>query len=355
MNYLESPGIVYDMLFYTTVFFSRHNVECNIQQYTEIKDILYHYDTIRRAKHVLDPPSVLYPLFFYNGKTPCIMTDYFQDTYNFYADSPEDFINGLKNKPRFKRFVLTKLLCGCSVDVDDVLQNKGEAISDAIIALSKHMDISSLSYFFYHFSGLVDTLIEFLTALLPIIRAYHKKCEQIAKKSIDTFTSEELRSVALKSCSKITNEFFNFQAQRYSVCYLSQYVIMYQCDNTNYTFLLGCDCCVILQQTVDYSFMTIESIMKSFGHTVKLDIIKELFKRDLTISQLSRALHVSRSSIGRYVDDLLEELTLTRIRKIGPEIYLHLNMEYIKRAKTIFNDFIDQLTLESDDVKGGEI
>ena len=111
----------------------------------------------------------------------------------------------------------------------------------------------------------------------------------------------------------------------------------------------------ILQQTVDYSFMTIESIMKSFGHTVKLDIIKELFKRDLTISQLSRALHVSRSSIGRYVDDLLEELTLTRIRKIGPEIYLHLNMEYIKRAKTIFNDFIDQLTLESDDVKGGEI
>ena len=87
-------------------------------------------------------------------------------------------------------------------------------------------------------------------------------------------------------------------------------------------------------------------MIKSFGNETKVDIIRELSKKEMTISQLSRKLHLSRSSIGRYVEDLVDEVAITRVKKVGADIYLRLNPEYLAQSKSVFVNYIDNILLE---------
>ena len=89
--------------------------------------------------------------------------------------------------------------------------------------------------------------------------------------------------------------------------------------------------------------MTIESTIKTFGNELKLEILKELSSQDRTISQLSRILHIARSSIGHCIDDLLHEVAIIKVKKSGAEIYYRLNVEYFYRAQKTFACFIDEL------------
>lgn len=117
----------------------------------------------------------------------------------------------------------------------------------------------------------------------------------------------------------------------------------YAFDRNRYGFLLGCNCCSILLRPVDYSFMSATSVLVSLGHEVKLEILNELQVREMTISQLGRKLNLARTSISRYVEDLVSELVLIKAAKNGPEIYYKINPTYLHRAKFLINEYLDRL------------
>lgn len=91
-----------------------------------------------------------------------------------------------------------------------------------------------------------------------------------------------------------------------------------------------------------------QSIMASMGHSVKIEIINELRKKELTVSQLARHLQLARTSITRYIQDLLDELVITKARKSGPEIYYRLNSIYLRYAKDTIDRYLDEAILDAD-------
>ena len=92
--------------------------------------------------------------------------------------------------------------------------------------------------------------------------------------------------------------------------------------------------------------MSATSALITLGHEVKLEILNELQIREMTISQLGRKLNLARTSISRYVEDLVSELVIIKAAKNGPEIYYRINPTYLHRAKFLINEYLDKLIVE---------
>jgi DNA-binding transcriptional ArsR family regulator len=91
----------------------------------------------------------------------------------------------------------------------------------------------------------------------------------------------------------------------------------------------------------DYSRISVVSFGKAFGNEVKYDIIQELRKGEKTVSQLSKKLFISRSTVDRYLLSLCDELVVKVVKKAGTEIYYSLNPYYVIAAKEEINRYLD--------------
>lgn len=159
-------------------------------------------------------------------------------------------------------------------------------------------------------------MITYLQGLLIEVEKLHSQKKDTAN-IVHTFISADKSSQVKRAC--LIDEDIDFGVQTYSVCYLAQYLIISKSTKGEkpFAFLLGCDFSTILSQSIEYRYITIYSVMSCFENETKIDIIRELTKGDMTVSQLSRKLHLSRSSIGRYVEDLVNEVAITRVKKQG--------------------------------------
>ena len=158
--------------------------------------------------------------------------------------------------------------------------------------------------------------------------------------------NQRLVKKSLLKCDE--EDTIKLENQMYSMCYLNQYIIARYPRGNNFIFILGCDWNITISQALDYSHVTMQSVMSALGHPVKVEIINELSKKDLTISQLARILQLARTSITRYIDDLLDELVIVKARKYGAEIYYHLNSTYLRYAKATFDNFLEQKIIDAD-------
>ena len=348
MNINESLGILYDTLFYNVVYFNRKAVEARLSSLTHKKTdtILYNYDSFRIKKNLPNPPDSLYPFFHYSKHFHCVLTKLVLEKTDFFGDSISDFFQKLEDKRFFKQYVVTHYLHTFEdVNMQRVLLAEGESIAKALTLLSESIKIDYFYYMFYHFNQLADQLISYLKSLLIEVEKFHAKNKDKAD-IIHTFISADTTSQVKRAC--MIDDEINFENQTYSVCYLDQYLIMKRSTQGKkpFAFLLGCNYSDVLSQAIDYRYITIYSVIKSYGNDTKLDIMRELSKKEMTVSQLSRKLHLSRSSIGRYVEDLVEEVAITRVKKGGADIYLRLNPEYFIHSKTVFIDYVDNILLE---------
>lgn len=348
VNINESLGILYDSLFYNIVYFNRKAVETRLSSLTHEKTdvILYNYDLFRLKKNNPSPPDSLYPFFHYSEHFGCVLTKLLLEKTDFFGDAIQDFFQKLEDKRSLKRFVFAHYLHTFEgINMQKVLLAEGESVAKALTMLSQWIKIDHFYYMFYHFNQLVDELITYLKSLLIEIEKFHAKNKDKAD-IIHSFASPDTASQVKRVC-KISDE-VNLENQTYSVCYLAQYVIMRRSTKGKrpYAFALGCNFSDILFQSMNYGYITVYSVIKSFGNETKVDIIRELSKKEMTISQLSRKLHLSRSSIGRYVEDLVDEVAITRVKKVGADIYLRLNPEYLAQSKSVFVNYIDNILLE---------
>ena len=302
--------------------------------------------TLSGSKKLPNPPDSLYPFFHYSEHYYCVLTKLVLEKTEFFGDSISDFFQKLEDKRFFKQYVVTHYLHTFEdVNMQKVLLAEGESIAKALTLLSQSIKIDYFYYMFYHFNQLVDQLISYLKSLLIEVEKFHAKYKDKAD-IIYTFTSADTSSQVKQVCM-IDNE-VNLESQTYSVCYLNQYLIMRRSTKGKkpFSFVLGCDYSDVLFRAINYQYITIYSVIKSYGNDTKIEIIRELSKREMTISQLSRKLHLSRSSIGRYVEDLVEEVAVVRVKRVGADIYLRLNPEYFIQSKSAFINYVDNILLE---------
>ena len=323
MNINESLGILFDSIFYTCIHFCKKEVVFRFQTLVQQNEdtILYHYNTFRDSKQSIDPPASLFSLFYYNKKGVCVLLDYFVKHIDFFQD--------------FAKYKDT-------IDMDKLLRLDGETVAKALALISETVDITPFVYMIYHFSDLVNELANYINELVPLIKAYHKKNRSTINEVVTTFINNETIQIKKKL---VGDDFVNLAKQTYSVSLLARYIIVRRTTNGHhpYAFLLGCESNALLSRAIDYRYVTIESTIKTFGNELKLEILKELSSQDRTISQLSRILHIARSSIGHCIDDLLHEVAIIKVKKSGAEIYYRLNVEYFYRAQKTFACFIDEL------------
>ena len=351
MNINESVGVIHDAIFYTIAYFNRKTLAAdpaiNIDEHIQ----LCHYDRLRTTVRVPDPPDRLFPLFYYNGRRSCVMTAYFNKNFDYFNDTVDDFYFKLLDKSKFKKFAMNYYFRTEFNDreLQKLCLSDGETVLKAATILSEIVDIKYYTDFFYHFSDLIDAAIEFFTNLLPFIQAYHSHHKTETAEILDRFISVDNQRLVRKSLIKDDeDDNINLENQVYTVCYLNQYIVASYCTNHKYIFILGSDWPVLISQALDYHHVSMQSIMNSLGHSTKVEIVNELRKKDMTISQLARALQLARTSISRYVEDLLDELVIVKSRKSGPEIYYRLNVTYLRYAKDTFNQFLDQVILDAD-------
>ena len=195
----------------------------------------------------------------------------------------------------------------------------------------------------------IDAAIEYFKQLIPFIQTYRSRRKTEALDTLQKFMVNDIQLLVKKRRLKSDDSHeVQLEKQVYSVCHLNQYIVADFCIDKKYIFILGIDWSMMISKALTYTHVTMQSIMNSLGHPTKVEIVNELRKKDMTISQLARALHLARTSISRYVEDLLDELVIIKSRKSGSEIYYRLNSTYLRYAKNTFDLFLDQSILDAD-------
>ena len=351
----ETPGILYDMIFYNILYFNKKTVETEyVNHELDIETSFSYYDDLRRAKTKLDPPDCLYPFFLLYNHKSCVLSEFFQSNFDFFDDTIDSFIAKITQTFSFKYFVFSYYLSDYKdvVSIDDIHRRNGESIGHALALLSKQVDIEHFTFMFYHFSALVQNLVAYLNQLRDLIEPIHIRLKSETHRVIQAFLSEDNQSIVRRCKPDKMSGLDKFEAQTYSVCYLHKYLIMhtYSPTKNRYAFLIGYDSRFALQRlkAVNYGYMSATSVLVSLGNEIKLEILHELQHRDMTISQLSRKLNLARTSISRYVEALASELVITRIHKKGAEVYYRINPEYLRRANPLLIEYLDTLLIEAE-------
>ena len=352
MNINETVGIIYDTIFYGVAYFNRKSLAMHPDLIgTDERTRFFHYNNLRSTTHVPDPPDCLLPLFYYNNHRCSVLTAYFHKYFNYFSDTLADFYSMLRDKSRFKKFVMDYYFHDTfnEKELQKLCLSEGQTVLRAAEILSQIIEIKYHSALFYHFNEMVDTAVEFLTQLIPFIQTYRSRRKTEALDTLQKFMVDDIQLLVKKRRLKLDDSHeVQLEKQVYSVCHINQYIVADFCIGNKYIFVLGVDWSKVFSHALNPPHVTMQSVMTALGHPVKVEIVNELRKRDLTISQLARRLHLARTSISRYVQDLLNELVIVRSRKSGPEIYYTLNSTYLRYAKATFDEFLDHAILDSD-------
>ena len=342
------------MIFYNVAYFNRNKIESDFQKFVlKSKGTLKNYDALRNID-CPDPPQTLSPFFILFQEKPCVLSKFINTYSNCFEDTVNTYINSLTNYNFFKSFVVSYFLSPFEkeLSINKVLQNDGESIAKAIELLSQKMPVSFFSNMLFHFEDFVEELVSFLQILKPKILLLHSKQRMNTLRIIQSFLSDDSQ-VLLKKCCRFPDT-IDLNNQTYSVCYLNPYIVARQSDKNlkRYAIMLGCESRSVLSRHIeynDYNNLDLSSVLEILGHRLKLEILFLLHRQPMTISQLSKNLHISRTSIYRYITDLEINFVILRASKSGAEIYYSTNTVYFRHAQGLVSSFFKEFTYEQND------
>ncbi|NLO49046.1 MAG: hypothetical protein GX111_12150 [Clostridiales bacterium] len=287
MNYISEPGMIYDSICYSTIYFNRQVISAGLKLNND-EDLFFFYERFRMGKRKVDPSEKLYPFFCCDGKSLCLLAVYFFMNFNFKADSFESFIENI-NQHAFKRFCFTHYLAKKEqeVDIETVLSGDVDSVIKAVALMSAHKE--NLIYFvdfFRHFDVLVGELTDYLTDLYGKMKSFHSKYVPTVFNEIyeDYIQNEEF----LKRMYQIESQ-YTFRGDAFSVLLMQHLAIIETIvRENNILFFFGANSIKSISKWLgDYSKVNVISFGKAFGNEVKFDIVQELRKGEKTVSQLS--------------------------------------------------------------------
>jgi DNA-binding transcriptional ArsR family regulator len=341
MHYISEPGMIYDTICYSTIYFNRQTISAGLKLKNE-DDLFFFYERFRMGKRKVDPPQKLYPFFYYDGKILSPIAVYFFKTFDFLTDNFKSFIEKL-NLSEFKKLCFSHYLAQYEneVDIEFILSGDVDSILKAVALMSVHNE--NLIYFvdfFRHFETLVCELVDYLTDLYGKMKSFHSKYVPTVFNEIyeEYLKNEEI----LKKMYQIDNQ-YAFKDDAFSILMMQHFAILENIVlNRKILFFFGANSIKSISKWLgDYSRISVVSFGKAFGNEVKYDIIQELRKGEKTVSQLSKKLFISRSTVDRYLLSLCDELVVKVVKKAGTEIYYSLNPYYVIAAKEEINRYLD--------------
>ena len=345
MKYNAEPGIIYDAIVYNNIYFCKDAMFKNIRPYIgNDEDVFRYYNEFLKTKNLKSPPDDFYPFFFFQNMGPCVLTTYFNKNFNFFTGTKNDFLDLFKDTAKFKRFVIFYYLekYADNIDIDKVINSDIVAVSKALVLLRDHGSyMESFIRVFCDFNALVDDLMQYLDSLIEYVKKFHQKYKDIILKAIEDFTDSQvfeafLKKVGIKKPVKLSE-------QTFSGCLLHQTVLKFQLQDDNFAFVLSTYAFKTVLLYMQFKNIDECSLSKLFANPIICDIIKELAKQELTISKLSYKIHISRTTVDRFVCYLRSEFAIIISRTDGKEKYYKLNPEYFIAAKNSFDKMYENL------------
>lgn len=314
------------------------------------QDVFLYYNKFCTFKPLPTPDEAFYPFFFYDGTRPCVLSKYFLKHYNCSIGTYENFLQILNDKNQFKREVVFYFLQEYreKIDIEKVIVKDPVEVTKSVIELHSHGTYTNTFVrLFYDFDLLVDELSEYLNKMFLKLAHFHENQKQAVKEAIDGFLKPETinvytKKVGLPKSIKVTD-------QTFSVSLINPSALIWFHEKNEYFYILTVGSYKsILKVTLDvletsfYSNVTKYSLAKIFSNDIICDILRELTKKDLTITMLSQKLHISRTTVDRFVSGLNDEFAITVSRSVGKEKYYDINPEFFLIAKAKFDDMFDE-------------
>lgn len=343
-------GVIYDVINYNVIYFNKESIHSQLKIYAKKdEDIFAFYDEFRKGKHAVTPPENLYPFFFYDIKAPCVLSQYFYKKFDYFSDTYVEYFNTFQNIEQFKRYVFFFYLeqYRDKINIEAVIEGDKKEITKASVAMRYHGErANTFIDLFYDFESAVNELIKYLKRLLHKMKLFHSKKKGLYQAAIEKFINSDNVN-PFKKVNNIKDE-VKFSKQLFAVCFMNRYVILYKgkTGTSEYSFIVGSDCCQSIRKNADYSYLTYAAVSKVFAHEITDDIIKELTREELTITKLSMKLNTARTTVNKFVGFLYDELAIQVSRANGNEKYYRLNPEYFLVAKRILNEKIDNILLD---------
>lgn len=342
-----NTGIIYDAITYSTIYFCRDAMYKIMRLYANKEDdIFFYYDRFRAAKGSITPPDDLYPFFCFENKGPSVITEYFRRTVSFETGTLNDFINELKKVAYFKRFVVFYYLDEYKKDIriEDVIKKDPASVARAMVLLRDHgSKTDTFIRLFYDFERLTEELIQYFQILFHKLKLFHHKYRDVCSEAAENFFTDKNIKIISKSfgCNKLSKKTVIF-----GVSFFQCFAYLLQIEGKMVKgFVIGHKSYSSIPQNANYKHVTATIISQIIANDLMVDILNLLTLEPLTITQLSFRLHVSRTTVDRFVGFMYDNMAIIISKLNGNEKYYGINPEFFLVGKEVFNKKIDDLLL----------
>ena len=352
MQYFAEPGIIIDVLNYNMIFFNQQLIKYRNKVVSDDShNAFIYYDRFRAGKRRVDPLPQWEPFFRYRS-TNYDFYPFFRYFWNSFdpMQSAEEFFRTL-NSESFRTCCFEHSFGNYTkkASLDGLLHgNISDTMQVAALLAKDGEDVEQFIPYLCSFSEILAEFITYLITLSKKMRDFHKQNVPKVIGSIESVFTDSDHSIRLMhniSQKVLMNE------QSFTICMMEHFILMCKkFNNNNLFFFSGASGNDIIKQWSDTLEISLYTFGSELGNEVKYEIVQSLRKGERTVSQLSKQLYVSRSTIERHVTSLQKASIINVAKRIGVEIYYTLNPLYFIAAKSkLLVDFDDIL---EDIVKG---
>lgn len=358
MEFIAEPGIILDVLSYNTMYFNESMFRYRDELFYGDQEItipsLHYFHRFRAGKYKFDPLVHWKPLFQYRSTNYDFypMFRYFWNIFDFSSD--RSFFSELRSQ-EFKRcffeFYLAKY--SAQIDINHILDGDLHTSLYALSLLVKEgVDPEIAARYLCQFDVVIDEIIPYLEACYEKLKDFHKNIVPGTLKKVTRLFAESEREI--KRMHGIDAS-VNLLEQQYTVCLMEHTIILSKSPSADQTFFFsGANGTVALRQWVETLGVDLFTFGRELGNEVKYNIVQELRRGERTVSQLSRALFVSRSTVDRCVSSMHNANIISFTKRLGTEMYLKLNPKYFIAAKARLpldiNDILEDIAVGSSSV-----
>lgn len=326
MEFNPIIGKIYDSVFFFYEYYNSDVIERDF--YNKYDDHEFMMGCYSQIKENITPPEFLRPLFYCDKLNSTIISEFFAEEIDFSTDTIDSFCDKLlRSVDILYQRTLDRIFSDYQKDktkaIYPLVAPAGylEAINnlkmDAEFKLQVSLLIGNFSYAISAFTGLLKNTYLHVDLL-------HRKYQQ----EID----EEFVQIQSESNRKLYEEEFQYGTEQYDdaiigISLLNQFILMDSGkEEKSINLLLGIRHEMALDSTRTFQTLTLTQFLVACGNDFRVKILYAISEAgEMTLSQLSKALKTSPTTLLRHVEVLLENRIIYIHRRDGLQIFYKVN------------------------------
>lgn len=326
MEFNPTIGKIYDSVFFFYEYYSNDVIERDF--YNKYDDHEFMMRCYSQIKENITPPEFLRPLFYCNKSSSTIISEFFAEEIDFSTDTIDSFCDKLlRSVDILYQRTLDRIFSDYQKDKTKAIYPSVapagylEAINnlkmDAEFKLQVSLLIGNFSYAISAFTGLLKN------TYLHVDLLHHQYQLEI---------DEEFEQIQSESNRKLYEKEFQYGTEQYDdaiigISLLNQFILMDSGkEEKSINLLLGLKHEMALDSTRTFQTLTLTQFLVACGNDFRLKILYAISEAgEMTLSQLSKALKTSPTTLLRHVEVLLDNRIIYIHRRDGLQIFYKVN------------------------------